>query len=1079
MGAVAPMWARPRLNRRLRVSATVFVWTLCLATFVVAAQVGRADINIWTPIGPDGGTVNALAVDPTDASTVYAVVDGRTLKTTDAGQHWQSIAIRGDFALAIDPLTPATIYTGAQDSCGYGLVYKSTDGGTTWSGPVRVGTDLVIGLALDPQRPGRVYAAVQDGTVATSDDGGSTWTEVLVSVYLTNGITVDAYGAVYVAGFEGIHRSTDHGRTWAATAFDDRASFWSLVAEPSGGNLYAGGSAGVFRSTNGGISWEPINAGLPMLQVWSLAVDPNDPATLYAGTERGLFRSSDGGLQWRQMPLPNHSVWDVAAAGPRQTKIYAALGGAGIARSDDGGATWVRANTGLGYAPALVAIHPARPAMLYAASIGGVFRSADDGRTWELLAEGLADTSVTALVLHPHEHETLYAGTCAGIFQSLDGGSTWRPTGYTYEPSPDRRCVSSIVIDHDNPVTMYANGRGVLRTTDGGATWVHANVGLTNLEVHSLVRDPVSPATFYAVSSYVYSDDGCGLHKTTDGAASWQPICEPGVQYAALAIDPQAPPTLYAAVTHWNPWDPHPPDGVYKSTDGGLSWTPTELVDDYMYVDALGIDPTQGRVYAATHRGVYTSVNGGERWLALTAGLGTRFGIRPQNFAVRHGRVTTVFAGSLTGAYELQLIGHCQGDCRRDGTVTVDEVMLGIRIALGEMGIETCVALDFDESGSVEVNELVTALSNVLAGCGATTGPIFAEAGEFGLSESPGSIQLADLNDNHRLDVVATGSRDLLLRLGKGDGTFEPERRVPIGEWLRQALLADVNRDGIPDVIVQVVSESGFQGDILVLLGRGDGSFASSQRLHLGSFFGFSVAVADLNGDGAADVAAMDDSGTVYVLLAAGDGSFAAPRLFSAGGCREYDCPYLVGVRDIDGDGKADVLTSAGLLPGAGDGSLGPLQAGGFSYHSAVVDFNGDGLLDGVSPSYTDTIAVHLGTAAGSFGPGMPFAAAASTQRVHALAVGDLNGDGAPDIVTASLYPGEVATLLNLGTGAFAAPVSMPVNGEPRVVAVGDLNDDGILDIVAGGDCHSYYAPPCHLTEPGVLTVWLGSDGTG
>ena len=150
---------------------------LILAMLLVPGAV-RGGSNVWTSLGPDGGYVHALAIDPQNSQTVYASMDTGLFKTTDGGANWSALrpGLRGHPAilkLVIDPQNPGTLYAGL---AGPGGVFKSDDGGMTWNQAGLSDAFSPIGsLAIDPRNPQTLYAGMHTGIFKTTD-GGQTWT---------------------------------------------------------------------------------------------------------------------------------------------------------------------------------------------------------------------------------------------------------------------------------------------------------------------------------------------------------------------------------------------------------------------------------------------------------------------------------------------------------------------------------------------------------------------------------------------------------------------------------------------------------------------------------------------------------------------------------------------------------------------------------------------------------------------------------------------------------------------------------------------------------------------------------------
>jgi uncharacterized repeat protein (TIGR01451 family) len=295
------------------------------------------------------------------------------------------------------------------------------------------------------------------------------------------------------------------------------------------------------------------------------------------------------------------------------------------------------------------------------------------------------------------------------------------------------------------------------------------------------------------------------------------------------------------------------------------------------------------------------------------------------------------------------------------------------------------------------------------------------------------------------------------------------------GPWPFTVAVADLNGDGRQDL---AAVNSGFPSSVSVLLGDGDGGFGSATPYPTDGSFSYSIALGDLNGDGNPDAAVTNvNSNTVSVLLGDGHGGFGAPATFSTGTSRDL-APTSVAIGDLNGDGNADLAVSnqnafsVSVLLGDGTGSFGQATqypiTGPFSPSSVkIADLNADGKADLVvgDSNYGGLIAVLLGDGTGSFGPATTFSS--GLNNVESLAVADLNLDGHPDLVIGAGSP-SVAVMLGDGTGGFGLPTSYPLAGGFGVtfgVAVADLNGDGSPDLLATGGNSN-------------VSVWLG-DGSG
>jgi len=346
--------------------------------------------------------IAVLMGDPVNAAVIYAGGDSGLFKSVDRGESWSQIATfqvtccapppvlppgapppatppfppvapAPVSSLLIDFTNPNILFAGTTriGGCYFAdvLLYKSTDGGVTWSNninPSDSGCSTDGLLAMDPTNPNTLYLR---------------------------------YGDDYDGWI--LRKTTDGGANWGFSALDASNGLGALVIDPTNpAILYAGTDStspgvvsvpgGVQKSTDGGATWKVV--GLANQDVNLLAIDHVYPRVLYAGVSdypagccfRGLFKSTDSGANW--LPI-NKGLGDLIAAGMNVNAL--------IVDSDN-------------------------PEVLYLGTSGyGVFRSSNGGSTWEAFNDGLSFLDVRALAIG-QSSSTVYAGTPGGIFKIVD-----------------------------------------------------------------------------------------------------------------------------------------------------------------------------------------------------------------------------------------------------------------------------------------------------------------------------------------------------------------------------------------------------------------------------------------------------------------------------------------------------------------------------------------------------------------------------------------------------------------------------------------------------------------------------------
>lgn len=379
-------------------------------------------------------------------------------------------------------------------------------------------------------------------------------------------------------------------------------------------------------------------------------------------------------------------------------------------------------------------------------------------------------------------------------------------------------------------------------------------------------------------------------------------------------------------------------------------------------------------------------------------------------------------------------------------------------IGAGALDIQ---AVKVDSDSAYDLVATGGATANIVFG----TGKLAFETEErFATGTLPRAVAVADFDEDDNKDLLVTNlqSNSVTLLLGDGKGGFAPGESINTPGIPRAIAAGRIDGDGHQDFVVTDL----LGNRVAVFLGLGDGTFqdarlvpirvASEQR----NSEPRSVALADMNGDGKADIVT-GNAGTdsVAIVLGKGDGTFQTVQEYLA-----FNYPLDVTARDMNGDGKLDVVVCNGTEPdsqtataprvnvilGKGDGTLDP--ASRLSYTTGdgprgmvVGDFNADGFPDAVTVHQgSRQVNVLAGRTGGKLTAGTSVRVGIDPVTVTA---GDLNRDGKPDLLTTNAS-NTLSMLLNNGAGGFSVWVDFPIGATPIGAVLADLNKDNRLDVI-------------------------------
>lgn len=610
----------------------------CAAALLVTPAV--AGPNAYTGNGPDGGRATHIEFDSSNADRAYALGYGNGLFVSDdSGATWSRFEVNepsvqrsriSDFAL--DPNAPDTMWVvDSQRS-----VARTTDGGVTWTssgvGLENAGASMFY-LWADQTTAGTVFAGAS-GELYRSTDNGDTWQDVsagLSGTFIEEVMQSPSDPLIfYTSNWDGMHKSVDGGLTWTTsyTGFPLTSNGYVFARvggfDPDNSDIaYVHiSNQGIFQTVDGGSNWAKISLNLPGDFYWQFSVDPGDSTRFYmASGNNDVIVSNDSGVTWQSpgnIGLGRYTIDSIAFDPTDPTRMLVAAFTQGIFETTDSGATWTRSTAGFVNENVESLSVDKATGRIYAGVFGGTSRSNDEGASWTHNT-GDYDLTSYAIEADPLLADHAYAGSsCCGLYETFDGGITWARINLQL-PSVLATWVTDIDIPASNTSQLLFSdyNRGLFKTDNGGASWAQVSTGLEPFFSNNVVLDVVKASDNNPDVIYVGSPDfnSGGVFKSTDGGITWarksgDELPGPGRTFS-LAVHPDNPDIVLAGAF-----------GVlYYSDDGGDTWeVPASRPPGT--IEALYMDAERPLLaYAATNNGgLYRSVDGGLSW-TIAAGL--------------------------------------------------------------------------------------------------------------------------------------------------------------------------------------------------------------------------------------------------------------------------------------------------------------------------------------------------------------------------------------------------------------------------------------------------------------------------
>lgn len=630
-----------------------------------AQTANRNDAAEWELAGPTnvGGRITDVAMHSSDLQTIYAATaSGGVWKSSDAGDTWfpitddlPSLSI-GD--IAIDPSDKNTIYCGTGETNGGGGsvtydgrgVFKSTDGGNTWTSLGLENTGSIGRIEVDPVNPNRIFVAAMgrlfsnnpDRGLYRSTDGGLTWEKKL--------FINDSTGVIDLA----VHPLNPD------TIF---AVSWERIRRPDF-RQYGGPGCAIWRSYDGGDSWTKLGGGLPTSDLGriGIAISESNPNVLYAtfantiGYFKGTYKSTNGGDTWTALPNasnPNYSSYgwwfgQIRVDPVNANKVYNL--GLDWVKTTNGGSNWGSVSPYLHADYHALYIHPANVNLMIVGNDGGVFIStngggswthrpfpitqfytseidfqnptnfyggAQDNGTWRTLTGNTDDWEMIyggdgfVTLVNPNDNNLWYAEYQYGNMYGTNGASAPSSLQFNWN--------TPYIFDPNDPDIMYFGGEKLFKSTNGGLSWNQISFGQGSVITGSISTIAASPLD--ANTIITGTDDG-NVWFTSTGGLNWAKVSDnlPKRWVTRVVADLWDKNTAYVCLSGFR----HDEDmaHIYKTTDQGQNWTDVSGDLPDVPVNDLILDPNaQNTWYIATDVGVFATYNAGANWEPLGTNL--------------------------------------------------------------------------------------------------------------------------------------------------------------------------------------------------------------------------------------------------------------------------------------------------------------------------------------------------------------------------------------------------------------------------------------------------------------------------
>jgi photosystem II stability/assembly factor-like uncharacterized protein len=604
--------------------ALLAIFNTCFSAGAIMAadtETEAPKFDNWQVVGPSGGDVRVVAIDPKDKNRLYAsTLDGQIHTSSDAGKSWQLLVNLNQPELVLDNLfvdsrDSLKIYASGHRHKAPGGFFRTTDGGANWKEAKELRNESIHSLTQSTVDPNILIAGTVNGVWRSKNSGGD-WEKISSSTMPVNidSVAIDPRSAdtMYAGTWWRAYKTTDSGKNWRLIKngmIDDSDVFAINIDPRNPEHIIASACSGIYESQNAGEKWAKIQ-GIPSQsrRTRDILQHPSVAGTIYAATTEGFWMSSTSGKTWSLTTQRDLEINSIAVHPDEPNRVFIGTNNYGVMVSNDGGRNFVQTNGNFSSRfTYFVTPDASQPNRFYAAThntaTGGgfFFVSADGGRTWQQ-SRGFDVIRVRPFVLRQDaaNPSLMYLGTNVGIYRSVDRGASW--SQLTAGKVPAKPVVKKPVAK--KPVKKTAS----VAPTNTASVPAGKLVPAINEKVKVIENTPDGKGLLVGTDK--------GLYRSYDVTKGWEKLSlGVGINENIFAIHMSStrPETIWAGTAT---------SGVIVSRDSGKTWTKAGGAPDNVPISSIRSDPERpDYVYVGTIQTFYTSRDGGNTWNRRGGGL--------------------------------------------------------------------------------------------------------------------------------------------------------------------------------------------------------------------------------------------------------------------------------------------------------------------------------------------------------------------------------------------------------------------------------------------------------------------------